>query len=181
MMDFFRRTCFAAALLLLLLLPGHRLTAVSAQTDDNQGTIDSAQALFDQMSVEERVGQLFLVTFEGDTAVPESDIADLILNFRIGGVVLLPENDNITGYGNLANTPQQIIDLTNSLQELALLGPETAVNNDSDLPVEPSLVATPSPNRVSIPLLVAVNHEGDGSPNSRPAGFRFTHQDPCPQ
>ncbi|MCA9977215.1 MAG: hypothetical protein KC413_15755, partial [Anaerolineales bacterium] len=165
-MDLFRRTGLAVVFLLLLLLSGHQPTAVSAQTDAAQEPIDPAQALFDQMNIEERVGQLFLVTFEGDTAVPENSITDLILNYRVGGVVLLPENDNITGYGNPAFTPQQINELTNVLQELALFGPETTANDGSDTPVEPSSSATPPPNRASIPLLIAANYEGDGSPNS---------------
>lgn len=173
MMDLFRQTGLAVVLLLLLLLSGNHPTAVSAQ-DTSQETIDPARALLNEMTIEERVGQLFLVTFEGDTAtstslsagVPENAITDLILNYRVGGVILLTENDNITGYGDPANTPRQLIELTNSLQQLALLGPETAVNDGGDLPVAPSLIATPSPNRASIPLLIAANYEGDGSPNS---------------
>lgn len=165
MMDLFRRTGLAVVLLLLLLLSGNHPTAVSAQ-DAGQETIDTAQALLNEMSIEERVGQLFLVTFEGDTAVPESAITDLILNYRVGGVILLPENDNITGYGDPANTPRQIIELTNTLQQLALVGPESITNDNNDLPLEPSSSASPPPDRASIPLLIAANYEGDNSPNS---------------
>ena len=56
----------------------------------------SAQDLLDEMTVEERVGQLFLVAFEGDSVAPSSDIVDLILNYKVGGVVLLPKNDNLS-------------------------------------------------------------------------------------
>jgi beta-N-acetylhexosaminidase len=161
MIDLFRRTGLALAFLLLLLLSGNHPTAVAAQEPN-----DPAQVLLDSMTVEERVGQLFLVTFEGDTAVPENSITDLILNYRVGGVILLPENNNITGYGNPAFTPQQINELTNVLQQLALLGPETTANDGSDMPVEPSSAATPLPSRASIPLLIAANYEGDGAPNS---------------
>lgn len=166
MMNFYRRMGLIAVCLLLFVLSGNRLTAVSAQTDDNQEPPDPVQALFDEMNISERVGQLFLVTFEGDTAEFESDIADLLINYRIGGVVLLPEHDNITGYGEPANTPQQVIELSNALQELALLGPETAVSEGDDLPLEPSQAAPPIAHRASIPLFIAANYEGDGSPNS---------------
>ncbi|MEJ2747842.1 MAG: hypothetical protein P8183_08025, partial [Anaerolineae bacterium] len=74
MMNFFRRMRLAAVLLLALVLSGNCLTAVSAQTDDSQESPDPVQAMFDEMNISERVGQLFLVTFEGDTAVPESAI-----------------------------------------------------------------------------------------------------------
>ena len=67
-------------------------------------------------------GQLFLVTFEGDQATFDSDIADLITNYHIGGVVLSASNDNITGYGDIANIPSQTSELINNLQSLALLG-----------------------------------------------------------
>lgn len=154
------------AFLFLFLLSGNGATAVSAQEGTDPETIDPAQALFEQMNIEERVGQLFLVTFEGDTAVPESAITDLIVNYRVGGVVLLAENDNITGYGDPANTPQQIIELTNTLQRLAIVGQEPTAEGEDGLLTEPSPSSTPYPNRVSIPLLVATNYEGDSSPNS---------------
>ena len=165
-MDVFRRTGLAVVFLLLLLLSGNQPTAVSAQTDASQEIIASAQSLLESMSIEERVGQLFLVAFEGDTAVPENSITDLILNYRVGGVILLPENDNITGYGNPTFTPQQVNELTNVLQQLAIFGPETTANDGSDTPVEPSASAALPPNRSTIPLFIAANYEGDGSPNS---------------
>ena len=91
MIDLLRRTGLVSVFLILLLLSGTRLTAVSAQTDTSQDTLDAAQALLDEMNIEERVGQLFLVTFEGDTAVPESTITDLITHYRVGGVILRVE------------------------------------------------------------------------------------------
>ena len=157
-----------AAILFLLLLSGNGQTAVFAQTDDDADNVNlaAAQALLDQMNIEERVGQLFVVTFKGDAANQESAITDLILNYRIGGVVLLPENDNITGYGNLADTPQQVTELTNALQRLSILGHATIHFEPDDLPTEPTIIATPGPKRTTVPLIIAVNQEGDGSPYS---------------
>ena len=48
------------------------------------------------MTPEERVGQLFLVTFKGRDTGPNSQIYDLIVNHHIGGAVLLADNDNFT-------------------------------------------------------------------------------------
>ena len=44
------------------------------------------------MSVADRVGQLFLITFDGNDVGFESDIAELIYGYRVGGVVLDPYN-----------------------------------------------------------------------------------------
>ena len=159
-----RRVGFTVIFTLLFLLSGNGSTAVSAQTDDSPDNANAAQTLLDAMTVEERVGQLFLVAFEGDSATIENNIADLIVNYRIGGVALLPENDNITGYGEPINTPQQITELTNALQQLALLGITTADLENDEFPSELSVL--PDEDRTAVPLFIAVNQEGDGYPNS---------------
>ena len=43
------------------------------------------------------------VTFRGDRAPADSAIGDLILNYHVGSVALLSENDNLTGYGQPAD------------------------------------------------------------------------------
>ncbi len=125
-----------------------------------------AQALFETMSIEERVGQLFLVTFTGSEIPPDSDIADLIDNYHVAGVVLLAENDNISDQENGA---LQVATLTNQLQTIALEGlPAVQVPVDeNETPTLPANTPTAIPleNR-SIPLLIATTHEGDGAPNT---------------
>ena len=49
-----------------------------------------------QLSPEEKIGQLFLITFDGKTADETTEIFDLISNYHIGGVVLKSENGNIS-------------------------------------------------------------------------------------
>lgn len=93
----------------------------------------TAQALLDAMTVPERVGQLFLVNFEGDRATLESDIANLITNYHVGGVVLSAENDNITGYGDPTNVLRQTTELINDLQNLALVGEPVPVPDISQI------------------------------------------------
>ncbi len=134
-------------------------TAVSQTSSPLPESSLTAQALLEQMSVAERVGQLFLVTFPGDRALPGSSIATLITEYRVGGVVLERDNENITGYGNLADVPAQVADLVNALQSWALTGKgssqelETAVLPDT-------LPPTPTPIQTAVPLFIAISHEG---------------------
>ena len=93
------------------------------------------------MSPEERVGQLFIVTFLGRDPTPESDIARLVLEDQVGGVVLLASNGNVS---NQDDTPAEVQRLTNALQTLAL-----------------------SPDGPGVPLFIAIDHEGDGYPYTR--------------
>ena len=55
--------------------------------------------IMEGMSVADKVGQLFLVTFQGYDTSAESDIATLVRDYRVGGVALLPSN------GNFRNVP----------------------------------------------------------------------------
>jgi len=100
---------------------------------------DFVEGLMERMSVEEKVGQLFLVTFMGSEVGPDSDIAQLVAEYKVGGVVLLASNGNFT---NDEDTPQQVLRLANGLQELA----------------------SSSAGENYIPLFIAVEHEGDGYP-----------------
>ncbi|MBE7533334.1 MAG: glycoside hydrolase family 3 protein [Chloroflexi bacterium] len=118
--------------------------------------------LWSQMGVAERVGQLFLVTFSGDQVLPESAIADLILNYHVGGVVLDRRNDNITGYGRPANAPTQVAILTNQLQSVALRGTPTFTATAT---INLDLLGE-NEDETGIPLLIALNQEGNGYPYS---------------
>ncbi len=69
----------------------------------------SVNEILAEMSPEERVGQLFLVTFYGTDISEESDIAALITEHHVGGVVLLRENDNFTDVDPIEITTQELI------------------------------------------------------------------------
>ncbi len=122
-----------------------------------------------QMSVEERVGQLFMVTFTGSHIGPESDIAQLITQYRVGGVVLLASNGN---FANQGDTPLQVAQLTNGLQQLAYMAAQQRAGTlpsgtqplSDATPVSGTLPLGPGPY---IPLFVALDHEGDGYPYTR--------------
>ncbi|MCP4358160.1 MAG: glycoside hydrolase family 3 protein [Chloroflexi bacterium] len=128
---------------------------------------ERVERLLADMTPEQRVGQLFLVTFVGDQVTSESDITDLILNYHVGGVTLDRDNDNLTGYGDLANVPLQVATLTTDLQSLALTGKLASITDTLETEIEEALPPTLIPGNLaqpSLPLFIAINHEGDGYP-----------------
>jgi len=125
-------------LIIIALLLGPWSSPASAQTED-----PFIQQMLDRMTVAEKVGQLFIVTFAGNDVGADSDVGRLILDYKIGGIVLTPANGNFV---NNAMTPRQVVTLTNALQTLAFR------------PTKDSGTAGP------IPLFIAAEHEGDGYP-----------------
>ncbi|RMF20613.1 MAG: hypothetical protein D6765_16685, partial [Bacteroidetes bacterium] len=125
------------ALLIAVLLANLFLPPALAQEPE-----DPVAALMKELTVEEKIGQLFIVPFVGTETGPGSDIAVLIADYKVGGVVLQASNANFT---NAPDTPRQIADLTNRLQA------QTLANKN-------------------IPLFIAVDHEGDGWPFTRITG-----------
>lgn len=120
--------------------------AVQAQTATPPA---AARLAFESMTPEERVGQLFLVTFMGTDTSPDSQIYNLVNRYHVGGVVLLSENDNFT-----ADTLTQTRLLTESLQRMEW---NATVNYSTD-----ASGVTRKP--VYVPLFVGVAQEGDGYP-----------------
>jgi beta-N-acetylhexosaminidase len=143
------------AVTLALPLAGQPVRAQDEDVDEHPFAAQVAE-LMAGMDAWDRVGQLFLVTFVGDDANSDSAIADLITNYRIGGVVLLSSNGNITDYQDPVT---QVAELVNELQSRAFEPPE----QEGTLPAP----EVPSPESPSIPLIIAIDHEGDGPPFSR--------------
>ncbi|MGQ9665986.1 MAG: hypothetical protein ACUVWB_01615, partial [Anaerolineae bacterium] len=83
------RLWVVCAALLSILLAGMPAAGYAQPTPRLNPADDAVEQMIAQMTVEERVGQLFLVTFIGNQAPPDSDIAELIQTYRVGGVVLL--------------------------------------------------------------------------------------------
>ncbi|NLH06876.1 MAG: hypothetical protein GX484_04655 [Chloroflexi bacterium] len=120
------------------------------------------------MTPEERVGQLFLVSFYGSDIGPGSDIAELITDYHVGGVVLLPENGNFTADTPL---PEQIYAMTSQLQRLAAAREDSlpeapAAEGTGEPPVTPAPTAPAVTAPDYIPLFIAVEHNGAGSPDA---------------
>lgn len=117
---------------------------------------DFIEDVISRMSVEDKVGQLFIVTFRGSDAGPGTDIARLIQEYRVGGVFLRAENGNFV---NDENAPRQVAELTNTLQRLALTSRWELTGTVPFTTSQPLVNAPPY-----IPLFIAINHEGDGYP-----------------
>ncbi len=130
---------------------------LAAAQDPIQPDLDAAvEAKFLELTPAERVGQLFLVSFEGNSANTDSDIAELIQEYRVGGVVISARNRN---FFNSINTPAQVLGLTTSLQRLATQPPLPVTATQTITAAAP--LTTPY---TALPLFVAVAHEGDGYP-----------------
>jgi len=85
-----------------------------------------AQALLELMSPEEKVGQLFLVTFDGMEVGEETEIYDLVTNYHVGGVVLRTDNNNFSSEDTVSKTQT----LVASLQNLAWEAASSEANNE---------------------------------------------------
>jgi beta-N-acetylhexosaminidase len=135
-----------SCLLLNLVLP---VSQVQAAPNPNTLSADEkARQLLEQMTPEEKVGQLFLVSFNGADTSENSQIYDLITNEHIGGVVLLRENDNFSSSDtNISDTYSLIAGLQtigwNSIMEEHASGEQTSSY---------------------VPLFVAISQEGDSAP-----------------
>jgi beta-N-acetylhexosaminidase len=117
---------------------------------------DEARDLLTRMTPEEKVGQLFLVSFQGTNIEPESNIYDLIARHHIGGVLLLAANNNFTA------PPMTISDanrLVSGLQEIEW---------NNSLKTQPEdLSGAQKVDQSYIPLFVGLQQPGDGLPNDQ--------------
>ena len=70
------------------------------------------------ISIEQQIGQLIIAGFRGKTLEPDSEIANYINNYNIGGVILYDEDLAIGGTGTRnIESPSQVKDLIDQLQE----------------------------------------------------------------
>ena len=83
----------------------------------------------DAMTPEEKVGQLFLLTFNGSDTSAAAPVFDLIKNYHIGGVILDRDNGNFTD-------PDQIpYDCWNLVRGLQLIEFNSSNLSSSDDPI----------------------------------------------
>lgn len=113
---------------------------------------EKAREILDLLSPEEKVGQLFLVTFTGNEVGENTPIYDLIVKHHVGGVVLLAANDNfISG----ENALEHILSMNRQLQ----LNRWAAAQ-------QPQVVPGTNETRIIYytPLLIGTYQEGDSYP-----------------
>lgn len=145
------RTVLAAAVTLAFLLQPLGSGPVVGQAPQPL----TASQILERMTPEERVGQLFLVTFRGAAPRPDDPIFDLIVDGHISGVLLRARNDNFVGSPDTLETARSLISALQSAEYNASLEPATPETGGGS-PQAPTY----------IPLFIAVNQEGDGSPYS---------------
>ncbi|MBI9048203.1 MAG: hypothetical protein JEZ00_02190 [Anaerolineaceae bacterium] len=140
-------------LISLLLSPAATVFAGQQQYQlDHQ---QQAKAILAKMTPEEKIGQLFMVSFNGQNVSDTTQIAQLIQDYYIGGVVLSRINDNFTSADTLINDAYE---MNRSLQQLkwdATL--ETTSDSSSGEMFSPQYV----------PLFIGISEEGDGFPNDQ--------------
>ncbi len=125
-------------------------TGFAQDNGNNSAAYRSAVSMMARLSPEERVGQLFLVTFDGREIGQDSQIYDLITNYHIGGVVLKRDNDNFNGPDNTINSTYGLISGLQNIEwqardDLIDSGEGSAIND-------------------FIPLLIGVSQAGDSYP-----------------
>ncbi len=106
------------------------------------------QTILASMTPEERVGQLFLVTFRGTDLSEGSQIHDLIMNWHVGGVILLAENDNFAAEPDTISSAYRLIADLQSIEWSASVQTAESAGDQS----------------VYVPLFVGISQEGDGAP-----------------
>ena len=118
--------------------------APSKQNPTEQFIID----LMSEMTPEEKVGQLFLVSFQGTDVGKESEIYDFITNHHLGGVVFSASNNNFSDQVLISSTNEMITTL------------QRHEWNEST----PGLIeaaAQPLEDHEYIPLLIGISQEGN--------------------
>ncbi|MCX6072246.1 MAG: hypothetical protein NTU91_15565, partial [Chloroflexi bacterium] len=127
------------------------LTTTGWSGRPSSATRVDATELLNELTPAQRVGQLFLVTLDGTSMDPESPLLELVRAGSISGVLLSPDNGNFPLHSDAAGSMQALIAM---LQGAARL---------------PSSDAEPETgeNTLSVPLLVAVKVDGDGTPWSQ--------------
>ncbi|MFN8495133.1 MAG: glycoside hydrolase family 3 N-terminal domain-containing protein [Caldilineaceae bacterium] len=152
---------------LATLSPAPTESGIATPTPEDIFFNTQVDTLLANMRPAERVGQLFMITFDGNNTDLNSDIAQLIYAYHVGGVVLSPENGNFSNAKN-EDTPRQVATLVNQLQAIAYgyLLPENQALTSPLAPTWPptGTVLLPEKTKVlplNIPLFIAVEQAGD--------------------
>jgi beta-N-acetylhexosaminidase len=111
--------------------------------------------ILNSMTPEERVGQLFLVTFIGTDTSETSQIYSLVTQYHVGGVVLLAGNDN---FAAPPDTVAQAHSLVNGIQQLEWDVSRNSVTGE---------MGEAGVNSVYVPLFVGIDQEGNGYPTDQ--------------
>ena len=127
------------------------LPAVSAASPSSFSPAFLAAQQLEALTPEEKVGQLFLITFNGVDTSAASPVFDYITNHHIGGVILDRDNDNF-------QNPDEILhDCWALIQELQ------TVEYSSSTEENEAGAANSGQGSAYIPLFIGMSQEGDYS------------------
>jgi len=124
------------------------IAGASAQTEPPSAQV---QAILSSMTPEERVGQLFLVTFNGIDTSSTSRIYDLIMTHHVGGVILTAKNDNFVAELDTVPSARQLTENLQNIEWDATVAPVQGLGSQS----------------IYIPLFIGISQEGDGAPRDQ--------------
>lgn len=130
---------------------GHGAPLKQTATPRDQALLN-AQALLNRLSPEEKIGQLFVVSFNGSEIGLNTPIYNLITHYSVGGVVLLAKKDNFPAG---AQPQSQILALDRQIQL-------TRWNASQKNQAAPLIGQGALPSY--IPLFICLSQEGDGYP-----------------
>ena len=138
-------------LLLLALTLGLLLQPLASFFPANPVLAQSdVDALMAEMTPAEKVGQIFLITFDGRDVTPEGPLAQLIQDYHIGGVVLSSSHDNFSGTETASSTRV----LIETLQQIAWQKSRAAVDPNNSEAQDHSLP-------VYIPLSIGISQKDE--------------------
>jgi beta-N-acetylhexosaminidase len=113
------------------------------------GVSEDVLKIFNRLTVEEKIGQLFMVTFQGKDITPTSDVYQLISGSHIGGILLKRENGNWrSGEGEAS----AVLALSNGLQQIE---------------ADSALAEGTSAGKEYIPMFLALLAGEDGYPTAQ--------------
>lgn len=127
------------------------VTPVRAQTSTPPA---AARMLLDSMTPEERVGQMFIVNFNGTDVSQTSQIYNLVVKYHVGGVVFSGANGNFTAAPGTAAHTQEMI---NALQSMKWEYSTSQPRSDSGQVLRVTY----------IPLFIGIEQDGNGPPTDQ--------------
>ena len=143
------RYILLSTLILGSITPGPFLS--STQAAITQFSPSAAAALqLEELTPEERVGQLFIVTFNGTDTSLATPIHDFISKYHIGGVILDRDNDNFL------NPDQMPADCWSLIQELQTIEYSSSIQSDES----PADIGLTEKSQY-IPLFIGISQEGN--------------------
>jgi beta-N-acetylhexosaminidase len=147
--SFRKAFCFLVVTgLVLVSTLSQAIAGVSAQID---ASLSIPEIQLDSLTPQEKVGQLFLITFNGSDTSAAAPIFDLIADYHISGVILDRDNQNFV---NINQIPEDCWALINNLQQIEFNSSRLSDSSDPG-----------SGNQTDeyIPLFIGISQEGDRS------------------